>query len=116
MLLHSTVIHTLLQAVGPAAADSHVHITLLHSTVSHAPVQAVCPAAADIHDPFTTVHEALRFSAHLRINGGPDNATVEQFVEEVMSLVELEPLRSLLPPHLALEISDMASCCSSRAC
>ena len=49
--------------------------------------------AADIHDPFTTVHEALRFSAHLRINDHPDNSTVETFVEEVMGLVELEPLR-----------------------
>lgn len=56
----------------------------------------VCPDpydAADIHDPFTTVHEALRFSAHLRINDHPDNSTVETFVEEVMGLVELEPLR-----------------------
>ena len=86
-----------------------------HSTVRHTPGQAECAPAADIHDPFTTVHEALRFSAHLRINGGPDNATVEQFVEEVMGLVELGPLRSLPPPHLVLGVCVLGHSCAVRA-
>ncbi|KAK9812481.1 hypothetical protein WJX73_003351 [Symbiochloris irregularis] len=50
----------------------------------------------DIHDPFTTVAEALKFSAHCRINGAPDAKTKEQFVTEVMKLVELESLASSL--------------------
>ena len=43
--------------------------------------------AADIHEAYTTVHEALRFCAHLRINEPPDNAAVEQFVNEVGGLM-----------------------------
>ena len=50
----------------------------------------------DVHQPFTTVHEALRFSAHLRFDTKTSTDTVEQFVLEVMKLVELDSLANAL--------------------
>ena len=46
--------------------------------------------------PYTTVEEALQFSAHLRFGTDTDAKTVNQFVDEVMHLVELEPLAQSL--------------------
>ncbi|KAK9788281.1 hypothetical protein WJX73_004447 [Symbiochloris irregularis] len=50
----------------------------------------------DIHSPQTTVVEALLFSAELRFEKGVEKATIHNFVEEVMELVELHPLRDAL--------------------
>lgn len=50
----------------------------------------------DIHHAFTTVHEALQFSAHLRFGTDTPAATVEQFITEVMALVELDSLSDAL--------------------
>lgn len=50
----------------------------------------------DIHQPFTTVHEALKFSAHLRFGTDTPNDTIEQFILEVMKLVELDSLSNAL--------------------
>ena len=50
----------------------------------------------DIHHPFTTVQEALQFSAHMRFGTDTATDTVEQFISEVMALVELEPLSDAL--------------------
>ncbi|VFQ92298.1 unnamed protein product [Cuscuta campestris] len=50
----------------------------------------------DIHSPFVTVHESLVYSAWLRLPEGVDGNAREMFVEEVMELVELNPLRSAL--------------------
>ena len=50
----------------------------------------------DIHQPFTTVHEALQFSAHLRFTSDTPSDTVEQFITEVMALVELDSLADAL--------------------
>ncbi len=50
----------------------------------------------DIHSPQTTVHEALLFSASLRLQGRPGQATIRAFVEETMRIVELTPLRDAL--------------------
>ncbi|KAL6781025.1 hypothetical protein ACKKBG_A09460 [Auxenochlorella protothecoides x Auxenochlorella symbiontica] len=47
----------------------------------------------DIHIPQATVHEACQFSARLRLPTTVDAATREAFVEEVMTLVELDRLR-----------------------
>ncbi|GLJ43783.1 hypothetical protein SUGI_0911510 [Cryptomeria japonica] len=50
----------------------------------------------DIHSPFVTVHESLIYSAWLRLPGEVDAETWNMFVEEVMELVELSPLRHAL--------------------
>ncbi|KAJ7522660.1 hypothetical protein O6H91_18G021400 [Diphasiastrum complanatum] len=47
----------------------------------------------DIHSPNVTVHESLVYSAWLRLPSEVDEATRMRFVEEVMELVELTPLR-----------------------
>ncbi|KAL0330265.1 UNVERIFIED_CONTAM: Pleiotropic drug resistance protein 1 [Sesamum radiatum] len=47
----------------------------------------------DIHSPHVTVHESLQYSAWLRLPREVDAETRKMFVEEVMELVELTPLR-----------------------
>jgi len=42
------------------------------------------------------VHEALLFSASLRLQNKPSNAVVADFVDEIMAVVELMPLRHAL--------------------
>ncbi|GAB4850133.1 transcription factor [Ancistrocladus abbreviatus] len=50
----------------------------------------------DIHSPHVTVHEALLYSAWLRLSPDVDDETRKMFVEEVMELVELTPLRGAI--------------------
>ncbi|CAN4094850.1 unnamed protein product [Withania somnifera] len=50
----------------------------------------------DIHSPYVTVHESIVYSAWLRLSHDVDENTRKMFVEEVMKLVELTPLRSAL--------------------
>nr|CAD1834199.1 unnamed protein product [Ananas comosus var. bracteatus] len=50
----------------------------------------------DIHSPHVTVYESLVFSAWLRLAAEVDSATKKMFIEEVMELVELTPLRKTL--------------------
>ncbi|XP_019166107.1 PREDICTED: pleiotropic drug resistance protein 1-like [Ipomoea nil] len=50
----------------------------------------------DIHSPFVTVYESLVYSAWLRLPEDVDARTRKMFVDEVMELVELVPLRSAL--------------------
>ncbi|TVU10992.1 hypothetical protein EJB05_44550, partial [Eragrostis curvula] len=50
----------------------------------------------DIHSPHVTVYESLHFSAWLRLPNDIDSNTRKMFVEEVMELVELKPLRDTL--------------------
>ncbi|KAK3033865.1 hypothetical protein RJ639_032770 [Escallonia herrerae] len=50
----------------------------------------------DIHSPHVTVQESLQYSAWLRLPPEVDKATRKMFVEEVMELVELSPLREAL--------------------
>ncbi|GLJ26511.1 hypothetical protein SUGI_0512680 [Cryptomeria japonica] len=50
----------------------------------------------DIHSPCVTVYESLIYSAWLRLPKEVDRKTREMFVEEVMSLVELENLKGAL--------------------
>ena len=55
----------------------------------------------------TTVHEALIYSAFLRLPGAVNRKVKEDFVEEIMSVVELTPLRNAivgLPGKLADEL------------
>ncbi|KAJ7956612.1 Pleiotropic drug resistance ABC transporter [Quillaja saponaria] len=47
----------------------------------------------DVHSPCLTVFESLLFSAWLRLSPDVDLETQRAFVEEVMELVELTPLR-----------------------
>ncbi|XP_051135802.1 pleiotropic drug resistance protein 1-like [Andrographis paniculata] len=47
----------------------------------------------DIHSPYLTVHESLVFSAWLRLPQDVDAQIRKMFVEKVMELVELTPLR-----------------------
>ena len=56
----------------------------------------MCWLQFDIHHPFTTVYEALQFSANLRFPDSTTQDTMEQFVSEVMSLVELDSLANAL--------------------
>ncbi|CAN4095697.1 unnamed protein product [Withania somnifera] len=50
----------------------------------------------DIHSPYVTVYESLVYSAWLRLPHSVDKKSRKMFVEEVMELVELGPLRSAL--------------------
>ncbi|KAH7863133.1 hypothetical protein Vadar_013734 [Vaccinium darrowii] len=50
----------------------------------------------DIHSPFVTVYESLLYSAWLRLAKDVKTQTRKMFVEEVMDLVELNPLRNAL--------------------
>ncbi|KAF3677235.1 Pleiotropic drug resistance protein 3 [Capsicum annuum] len=50
----------------------------------------------DIHSPYVTVYESLVYSAWLRLPHDVDKNKRKMFVEEVMELVELTPLRSAL--------------------
>ncbi|KAI8029789.1 Pleiotropic drug resistance protein 2 [Camellia lanceoleosa] len=50
----------------------------------------------DIHSPHVTVYESLVYSAWLRLAKDVDKETRKMFVEEVMDLVELNPLRDSL--------------------
>ncbi|KAE8730781.1 Pleiotropic drug resistance protein 3 [Hibiscus syriacus] len=50
----------------------------------------------DIHSPHVTVYESLIFSAWLRLPSEVNSETRKMFVEEVMDLVELAPLREAL--------------------
>ncbi|XP_062163258.1 pleiotropic drug resistance protein 1-like isoform X3 [Alnus glutinosa] len=47
----------------------------------------------DIHSPHVTVYESLLYSAWLRLAPEVDSATRKMFIEEVIELVELTPLR-----------------------
>nr|XP_027076914.1 pleiotropic drug resistance protein 2-like [Coffea arabica] len=50
----------------------------------------------DIHSPYVTVYESLLYSAWLRLASDVNTETRKMFVEEVMDLVELNPLRNAL--------------------
>ncbi|KAG8647080.1 pleiotropic drug resistance protein 2 isoform X1 [Manihot esculenta] len=50
----------------------------------------------DIHSPNVTVYESLLYSAWLRLSKDVDTKTRKMFVEEVMELVELNPIRDAL--------------------
>ncbi|KAG9131352.1 hypothetical protein Leryth_006173 [Lithospermum erythrorhizon] len=50
----------------------------------------------DIHSPHVTVYESLVYSAWLRLPSEVNSASRKMFVEEVMELVELSPLRGAL--------------------
>ncbi|KAL1298136.1 hypothetical protein HN51_042543 [Arachis hypogaea] len=50
----------------------------------------------DIHSPHVTVYESLLYSAWLRLSSSVDSKTRKMFIEEVMDLVELTPLRNSL--------------------
>ncbi|PIN21134.1 Pleiotropic drug resistance proteins (PDR1-15), ABC superfamily [Handroanthus impetiginosus] len=47
----------------------------------------------DIHSPYVTVYESLLFSAWLRLPSDVNSKTKRMFIEKVMDLVELTPLR-----------------------
>ncbi|KAH1144939.1 hypothetical protein AAZX31_15G011700 [Glycine max] len=50
----------------------------------------------DIHSPHVTVYESLLYSAWLRLPSSVDSKTRKMFIEEVMELVELNPVRNSL--------------------
>ncbi|RAL51691.1 hypothetical protein DM860_010409 [Cuscuta australis] len=50
----------------------------------------------DIHSPNLTIYESVLYSAWLRLPGHVNKKTREMFVEEVMRLVELNPIRNSL--------------------
>ncbi|CAK9168101.1 unnamed protein product [Ilex paraguariensis] len=50
----------------------------------------------DIHSPNVTVYESLLYSAWLRLSADVKTKTRKMFVEEVMELVELNPIRNSL--------------------
>ncbi|GFY97807.1 pleiotropic drug resistance 11 [Actinidia rufa] len=50
----------------------------------------------DIHSPYVTVYESLLYSAWLRLSSDVNTKTRKMFVEEVMELVELNPIRNFL--------------------
>ncbi|KAK4487149.1 hypothetical protein RD792_006464 [Penstemon davidsonii] len=50
----------------------------------------------DIHSPHVTVYESIVYSAWLRLSPEVNKETRKMFVEEVMELIELNPLRDAL--------------------
>ncbi|XP_022752605.1 pleiotropic drug resistance protein 2-like [Durio zibethinus] len=50
----------------------------------------------DIHSPYVTVYESLLYSAWLRLASDVKKETRNMFVEEVMELIELNPLKNAL--------------------
>ncbi|KAH6766895.1 pleiotropic drug resistance 11 [Perilla frutescens var. hirtella] len=50
----------------------------------------------DIHSPHVTVYESVVYSAWLRLSPEVNKETRKMFVEEVMDLIELNPLRNAL--------------------
>ncbi|XP_059428884.1 ABC transporter G family member 34-like [Corylus avellana] len=50
----------------------------------------------DIHSPHVTIYESVLYSAWLRLSADVKTETRKMFVEEVMELVELKPLRNAL--------------------
>ncbi|KAF2532977.1 hypothetical protein F2Q70_00032067 [Brassica cretica] len=56
----------------------------------------------DIHSPLLTVYESLLYSAWLRLPPNIDASTRELFIEEVMELIELEPLRGMLVGYVGI--------------
>nr|XP_043614750.1 pleiotropic drug resistance protein 1-like [Erigeron canadensis] len=50
----------------------------------------------DIHSPYVTLYESLLYSAWLRLPSDVNETQRKLFVEEVMNLVELSPLRDAL--------------------
>nr|KYP71089.1 ABC transporter G family member 34 [Cajanus cajan] len=50
----------------------------------------------DIHSPNVTVYESLLFSAWLRLTSDVTTQTRKMFVEEVMELVELKPIKDAI--------------------
>jgi ABC-type multidrug transport system ATPase subunit len=50
----------------------------------------------DIHSPNVTVYESILYSAWLRLSSDVDENTRKMFVEEVMTLVELDVLRNAM--------------------
>ncbi|KAL0737801.1 hypothetical protein Bca4012_014011 [Brassica carinata] len=56
----------------------------------------------DIHSPLLTVYESLLYSAWLRLPPNIDESTRELFVEEVMELIELEPLKDMLVGYVGI--------------
>ncbi|XP_050243453.1 ABC transporter G family member 34-like [Quercus robur] len=50
----------------------------------------------DIHSPNVTVYESLLYSAWLRLSSDVKTQTRKMFVDEVMELVELKPIRDAL--------------------
>lgn len=50
----------------------------------------------DIHSPHVTVYESVVYSAWLRLSPDVNKETRKMFVEEVMDLIELNPLRNAL--------------------
>ncbi|RXH83495.1 hypothetical protein DVH24_005748 [Malus domestica] len=50
----------------------------------------------DIHSPYVTVYESLLYSSWLRLASDVKKETRKMFVEEVMELIELNPLRNAL--------------------
>ncbi|CAF2089792.1 unnamed protein product [Brassica napus] len=55
-----------------------------------------------IHSPLLTVYESLLYSAWLRLPPNIDESTRELFIEEVMELIELEPLRGMLVGYVGI--------------
>ncbi|CAI9097793.1 OLC1v1034285C1 [Oldenlandia corymbosa var. corymbosa] len=50
----------------------------------------------DIHSPYVTVYESILYSAWLRLPSEVKPSSRKMFVEEVIELVELNPIRNLL--------------------
>ncbi|KAK8988614.1 hypothetical protein V6N11_029997 [Hibiscus sabdariffa] len=60
----------------------------------------------DIHSPHVTVYESLLYSAWLCLSNEVDTESRKMFIEEVMELVELKPLRHALVGIAGLGILD----------
>jgi len=73
-------------------------ISISGYTKSQATFTRVCGYCEqnDIHSPYVTVYESVLYSAWLRLSPDVNTKTWKMFVEQVMELVELNPIRNFL--------------------
>lgn len=61
----------------------------------------------DVHEATATVREAMRFSAHLRQPYSVPTSEKDDYVEELIELLELEELADVLVKSLGIEGDDI---------
>ncbi|CAN6577466.1 unnamed protein product [Malus baccata var. baccata] len=86
---------TALVGVSGAGKTTLMDVLAGRKTETFARVSGYCEQN-DIHSPHVTVYESLLYSAWLRLASDVNTQTRKMFVEEVMALVELNPLRDSL--------------------
>ncbi|KAG0460355.1 hypothetical protein HPP92_020243 [Vanilla planifolia] len=91
---------TLLDVLAGRKTGGHVEGTITTSGYpkrqeAFARISGYCEQA-DVHSPFLTINESLEYSAWLRLPSHIKNSIRKMFVEEVMGILELLPLKKAI--------------------